>query len=167
MDVETSAGHYGETIDGDEAFEIGTKAGSVIGVCWVLWCLGQPAVASDRVTFTHDVRDNGRAERIVAYELPWVVAGFVEQSDAPDAVFGGALPLRISAFKGYLSIDGGGIVASSSVPRAGTHANFMARAHLRLTERVALTYWHWSNGNLGERNPSVDAIGVSVRLYQR
>ena len=139
----------------------------MIGACLLVWCLGQGFVGSERITFSHDVRDNSRTERIIAFELPWVVGGFVEQSAARDAVFGGVLPLKINALNGYLSVEGGAILASAVVPRGGTHANFMARAQLRLTRHVAIAYWHWSNANLGRRNPAVDALGITVRLHHR
>jgi Lipid A 3-O-deacylase (PagL) len=40
----------------------------------------------------------------------------------------------------------------------------MARAQVRLTDRVAITYWHWSNANIRGSNPSINVSGVSVRL---
>jgi hypothetical protein len=77
------------------------------------------------------------------------------------------LPLRINVLHGHLSIEGGAVLASAAVPRTGTHANFMERVQLRLTNWLALTYWHWSNASLGRRNPGVDALGVSVRFRAR
>jgi hypothetical protein len=46
----------------------------------------------------------------------------------------------------------------------GTHLNFMARMQVRIVDRVSIAYWHWSNGNLGQQNPSVDSIGMTVHL---
>ena len=112
----------------------------------------------------HDVHDGDRAERTFAYEFPWVIAGFIEQRTARNAVFGGVLPVRLNAFNGYLSIESGAIVASAPVPSVGTHGNFMTRVQLRLTERLAVTYTHWSNASLGDRNPGVNSLGVSVRV---
>jgi hypothetical protein len=96
-----------------------------------------------------------------------VLVGFVEQKTARDGMFAGVLPLKVTAFNRYFSLEGGAIVATTAVPQAGTHANFMARAQLRLTDRVAIAYWHWSNGNLGQRNPAVDSLGLTVRLRAR
>lgn len=136
----------------------------MMGICFLVWCLGPGIASAERVTFTHDMRDVNRSERIVAYEFRSIVAGVVAQSTSDTAMFAGALPVAINLHHGLLVIEGGGIVASSNVPRAGTAANFMARAQLRLTDRVAIVYWHWSNGELGDRNPAVDSLGVSVRL---
>ncbi|HWI16354.1 MAG TPA: hypothetical protein VNT81_01315 [Vicinamibacterales bacterium] len=138
-----------------------------MGICLLLWCLGQGPAASEHLTFTHDVRDTNRSERILAYDISRIVAGVVTQSTASEAAFLGYLPLQINIRNGLLVIDGGGIVATANVPQAGTRANFMARAQLRVTDRIALVYWHWSNGELGDRNPAVDSIGISVRLRQR
>jgi hypothetical protein len=140
----------------------------MLGICLLAWCLGQGSPElSGHVTFTHDIRNPSRTEQIVAYDNRWVVAGFVHQSAGDDAAFVGTLPLNLTMLGGRLSFDGGVILASSTVPRAGTHANFMARVQLRLTNRLELAYWHWSNGNLGEHNPSVDAVGLSVRMPSR
>lgn len=136
----------------------------MLATCFLLWCLGQSPQSVERVTFVHDVRNAARTERIFAYERRWIVAGFVLQEDSDDAVFGGALPLNVTLFHGRLSMDGGVIVASADVPGSGTQANFMARAQFHVTDRLAITYWHWSNGNLGHSNPGVDSLGASVRL---
>ena len=32
-------------------------------------------------------------------------------------------------------------------------ANFMTRAQVHVTRRLAITYWHWSNVSLADRNP--------------
>jgi hypothetical protein len=40
----------------------------------------------------------------------------------------------------------------------------MARLQLQLTHRFAVTYWHWSNAHLGQHNPSVVSIGVTMRV---
>ena len=138
----------------------------MLGICLLAWCLGQgsPEV-SGHATFTHDIRNPRRTEQIFAYDNQWVVAGFVHQSAGDDAAFVGTLPLTMTTLGGRLSFEGGAILASSTVPRAGTHANFMARIQLRLTDRLGLAYWHWSNGNIGEHNPSVDAVGISVRMH--
>ena len=66
-----------------------------------------------------------------------------------------------------LTFTGGVVVASKTVPLAGTHANFMARFQVPLTDRFALTYWHWSNAYLGQHNPGVDSIGVTLRVRNR
>ncbi len=141
--------------------------GCMIGACLLMWCLGQDFVPSERVTFTHELLDRPTTQRVFAYEIPWVVAGFVWQTGARNAVFGGALPLTITVFNGYVSLEGGAILASADVPRNGTRANFMAVARVRLTKRVALAYWHWSNAYLAGSNPSVNAVGVSIRLRDR
>jgi hypothetical protein len=135
----------------------------MLGVCFLLWCMGQGPATAERVSATNDIRDNTRTERIVAYERSWLIGGFVHQN-SPDALFGGALPLNITAFHGRLSIDGGGVIASARVPISGTQANFMTRLQLHLTNRFALTYWHWSNAHISDSNPGMDAVGVSVRL---
>jgi hypothetical protein len=143
------------------------KLNSAIGMiatCLLAWCLGHELVPTDRITFTQDIRDPSRTERTFAYEFRWLVVGFVGQAPGQDALFAGVLPLKVTGFNGYLSFDGGAIVATEAIPEAGTHANFMARIQLRLTNRVAVAYWHWSNAELGDRNPAVDSLGVTVRL---
>ena len=82
-------------------------------------------------------------------------------------MFGGVLPLNIRLLGDRLTFTGGVVLASNRVPSAGTHANFMARLQLELTDRFALTYWHWSNAHLGRNNPSVDSIGVTMRVRNR
>ena len=37
----------------------------------------------------------------------------------------------------------------------------------RWLDRFALTYWHWSMAHFGRHNPSVDSIGVTMRLRNR
>jgi hypothetical protein len=133
----------------------------------LLWCIGQSIAPGDRVTFTNDMMHINRTERILAYEMSWLVGGVVAQTTAEEAVFAGLLPLNIRLLGDRLTFTGGAVVASTRVPSAGTHANFMARLQLPLTDRVALTYWHWSNAYLGEHNPSVDSIGVTLRLRNR
>ena len=139
----------------------------MLSACFVLWCLGQSIAPAERATFASDVRHSDRDERIVGYEMSWLVAGAVMQSTAPDAVFAGVLPLNIRSLGDRMLFTGGVVVASDRVPAAGTHANFMARLQLELTDRFALTYWHWSNAHLGANNPSVDSIGVTMRLRDR
>lgn len=138
----------------------------MMGVCLLVWCLGQRVMLSDRVTFTHELLKRPTTERILACEFPWVVAGAVLQTGARNAVFAGVLPLTVALFHGHVLVEGGAVLASSDVPRDGTHANFMAVATVPLIHRVAIAYWHWSNGNVGN-NPSVNALGVSVRLRSR
>jgi hypothetical protein len=137
-----------------------------MGICLLVWCLGQGVQAPERVTFTNDIRDQTRTERFFAYEFGSIVGGAVTQKAATNAVFAGLLPLQINLGHGRLVVEGGAVMASTNVPRVGTAANFMARAHLRLTERIGLAYWHWSNATLGSRNPGVDSVGVTIRLRQ-
>jgi Lipid A 3-O-deacylase (PagL) len=139
----------------------------MLGACLLMWCLGQGAAPSERMTLMHDIHGGSRAERTVAYEFPWVIAGFIEQTEARNALFGGVLPVRLNVFNGYFSIESGAIVASAPVPGVGTRGNFMTRFQLRLTERLAVTYTHWSNASLGDRNPGVNSLGVSVRVRTR
>lgn len=129
-----------------------------------MWCLGQGFVPSEHVTVIRTLPNSLTTERVFGYEFSWLVAGFVEQDAARNAVFGGAVPLTIALFDGVVSLEGGAIAASADVPRNGTHFNFMAAARVKLTNRVALAYWHWSNANVTGTNPSVNAFGVSVRL---
>jgi hypothetical protein len=137
-----------------------------MGVCLLVWCLGQRLMLSDRLTFTHELFLNRpTSEAMLAYQLPWVVAGAVVQTGR-DAVFAGVLPLTAALFNGHVLLGGGAMVASTDVPRDGTRANFMATAMVPMTDRLAIAYWHWSNGNLAN-NPSVNALGVSVRLRAR
>ena len=35
-----------------------------MGICLLVWCLGQGVASAERVTFTHDMRDHSRSERI-------------------------------------------------------------------------------------------------------
>ena len=72
--------------------------------------------------------------------------------------------MGIRLFNGRVSLEGGAVVASARVPANGTAANFMARAQLHVTSRFAITYWHWSNAHLGDKNPGADLVGASVRL---
>jgi hypothetical protein len=136
----------------------------MFAACLLIWCLGDRIDTPQGFTFANDIRDNGRTERIVAYESQWLVLGGVEQTTERNAVFAGSLPLKINLFGNRLMIAGGAIAASASVPGAGTHANFLARAQIRILDRVSIAYWHFSNGNLGKRNPSVDSVGVTVQL---
>lgn len=136
----------------------------MLGICLLVWCLGQNAPPAERITFTNDIRDHSRTERVIAYEYRWMVVGAIDQTTTSNAVFAGGLPVNIQFLKGRVALAGGAIVASTTVPRGGTHANFMARVEVRLTDRIGITYWHWSNGNLGDRNPSVDSAGVTLRL---
>lgn len=135
----------------------------MVGVCLLVWCLGQPAAPSERITFTNDIRGGTRNERVASYEFRWAIGGFVQQP-SHNAVFGGVLPLAIRLFDGRLSLDGGVILASARVPAHGTAGNFMTRVQLQVTSRIALTYWHWSNASLSDRNPGADFVGASVRL---
>jgi len=135
----------------------------MFGVCFLVLCLGQSPQMSERLAFSHDIRGETRTERIFSYERRWVIAGIVQQA-SPDAAFAGALPLRLNVFNGLVTLDGGVIVATANVPGTGTWANFTARAQFHLSKRFAVTYWHWSNGSLGTRNPGVDVLGASVRL---
>jgi hypothetical protein len=140
--------------------------GPTMGVCLLVWCLGQRLMLSDRLTFTHELLVNRpTSETILAYELPWVVVGAVVQTGR-DAVFAGVLPLTAALFHGHLLLAGGAMVASTDVPHEGTRANFLATAMVPVTDRLAIAYWHWSNGNLAN-NPSVNALGVSICLRSR
>ena len=134
--------------------------------CLLVWCLGGEIEREHRITFANDVRHSDRTERIFAYEFPWVVVGAVEQTTERNGVFAGALPLKIQMFRGHVMFAGGAIAASTAVPADGTHANFVARVQIRIIDRVSVAYWHFSNGNLGRRNPSVDSLGVTIQLRQ-
>jgi Lipid A 3-O-deacylase (PagL) len=138
----------------------------VLAVCFLLWCAGQQPAPAERVSFANDFRHSGRSERIIGYERNFFVFGAVEQTTAENGVFAGALPLNIQFFPGF-SFAGGVIVASTPVPQMGTNANFMARLQLDVTRRFSVTYWHWSNAHLGRQNPSVDSIGVTMRLRKQ
>jgi hypothetical protein len=138
----------------------------MVTACLLVWCLGGQVEREHRLTFANDVRHSDRTERIFAYEFPWLVIGAVGQTTAPNALFAGAVPVKISLFRGQVALAGGVIAASTPVPGDGTHANFMARVQIRIVERVSVAYWHFSNGNIGKRNPSVDSIGVAIQLRQ-
>ena len=138
----------------------------MLSVCFLLWCLGPQTAPAEQVTFTNDFRHAGRNERIVGYERRFLAFGAVEQTTAENGVFVGALPVNVRLLP-RVSLAGGGIIASTTVPQAGTRLNFMARLQFDVTDRLALTYWHWSNAHLGNRNPSVDSIGLTVRLRSR
>jgi hypothetical protein len=135
----------------------------MVSVCLLVWCLGQRGAPFERITFTHDIRSETRTERVASYEFHWAIGGIVQQRSR-DAAFGGVLPLRIRILHGRLSLDGGVVLASTSVPAHGTPANFMTRAQVHVTRRLAVTYWHWSNASLADRNPGADFVGASVRL---
>lgn len=139
----------------------------MFSACLLVWCLGQSIAPSEGATFATDVRHSDRTERIYGYEMSWLVAGAVVQSTATEAVFAGALPVNVRLLGDRFTFAGGAVVASTRVPSRGTHANFMARLQLQLTDRFALTYWHWSNAHLGRHNPSVDSLGVTMRLRSR
>lgn len=138
----------------------------MMGVCFLVWCLGQGVPPAEGVTFTHDIRDSNRTERILVYESGAIVGGIVMQAATADAMFAGLLPAQINIGRGRLLVEGGGMIASHDVPAAGTRANFIARANLRVTDRLAIVYWHFSNGELGDRNPAVDSVGITVKLRQ-
>jgi Lipid A 3-O-deacylase (PagL) len=139
----------------------------MMGACLLLWCLGHsPDPASLGLTLMHDVRGSTVTERLVAYEHPWMIAGFVQQGGGADAVFAGALPVTITAFNGRVVIEGGAVVASNAVPHTGTHGNFMERVQIRVTRRLSLAYSHWSNASIGDSNPGMDALGIIVRLRE-
>ena len=136
----------------------------MVTACLLVWCVGGAIDSPHGLTFTNDIRNNGRTERTIAYEFPWLVVGAVEQTTERNAVFAGTLPVKIEMFRGRLRLAGGAIAASASVPGRGTHFNFMARMQVGIADRVSIAYWHWSNGNLGRQNPSVDSVGVTVAL---
>jgi hypothetical protein len=144
-----------------------SEADQMLSACLLVWCLGQSIAPADRATFASDVRHSDRDERIFGYETSWLVAGVVSQATAPDALFAGVLPLNMRLLGDRLMFTGGAVIASDTVPAAGTRANFMARLELQLADRFALTYWHWSNAHLGRQNPSVDSLGVTMRLRGR
>src|SRR5690348_2287229 len=128
-----------------------------MGVCLLMWCLGPGITHSERLAFSRELYERP-AKWVLGYERGLGVAGFVHQTRATDAVFGGVLPLRIDVLAHRVSLEGGAVLASEAVPACskhgcGTHANFMATARLRLTRRIAVTYWHWSNGYLARTNP--------------
>ena len=82
-----------------------------------------------------------------------MIAGFVQQG-APDAAFGGELPLHFNVFNGHVTLDGGVTVATTDVPGTGTRANVMTRAQFVAPEpyrpcaRTASTgFWRiWPTG---------------------
>ena len=140
----------------------------MIGLCVFLWCVGQASnAAPERLTVMHDVRGSTVTERVIAYERPFVIAGFVQQSGGSDAAFAGAWPVRIPLYRGFVLVEGGAVVASNEVPHTGTHANFMERVQFRITRRLSVAYSHWSNASIGDSNPGMDAMGVIVRLPDR
>jgi hypothetical protein len=135
-----------------------------MGVCLLVWCVGQVLASPQSLVFAHDILTS--EDNVFAYERPWLVAGFVQQVDAQNAVFAGVVPLKIDLFNQFLSLEGGALIASVPVPPKDTRGKFMAGARLRLSDRIALMYWHWSNGALGGLHLSVNAVGVSVRLRE-
>jgi hypothetical protein len=147
--------------------EVASKMTSAAGICFFVWRLGQAPVQSERATFTYGVRGEDRAERIFAYELPWLGCWLRGANDCAERRVRGDVAAEGECFRGYLSFEGGAVIASTPVPDRGTNANFMARAQVRVTDRVAVVYWHWSNGHLGRMNPSVDALGLSVYIHGR
>ena len=122
--------------------------------------------APRRIVVMHDVRGSTVTERVIAYERSWVLTGFVQQAGGRDAVFASTLPVKISLFEGWVAIEGGAVVASSTVPHTGTHANFMERVRFRIARQVWVTYSHWSNASIGDSNPGIDAAGIIIGLGQ-
>jgi hypothetical protein len=139
----------------------------MISLCFVAWCLGN-AVQSPtiRMIATQDVyHKGGVTNRLIAVESPWLIGGYVHQPDTEDAVFGGVLPVRIHLFGPRAWVGGGAIVATSDMPRRGTHTNWFARVQVNVTRRIALEIVHVSNGGLKNvANPAIDSLGLSVRL---
>ncbi len=135
-----------------------------MGVCVLVWCLGQLSPSGGQVVLAHDILTS--EDNVFAYELPWLVAGFVQQVDAENAVFGGVVPLKIDLFDHYLSLEGGALVASVPVPPKDTRGKFMAGARVRLSDRIGLMYWHWSNAALGGLHLSVNAVGLSIKVHR-
>jgi hypothetical protein len=53
--------------------------GGTLGVCFLVWCLGQPAAPFERITVTRDIRGETRTERVASYEFRRAIGGFVQQ----------------------------------------------------------------------------------------
>ena len=139
----------------------------MISACFLLWCLGQSIAPADRASFASDVRHTDRTEQICPTRCPGWSPGLSRNRRRRCGVWRRPPELNIRLLGDRLMFTGGAVLASDTVPAAGTHANFMARLQLELTDRFALTYWHWSNAHLGRHNPSVDSIGVTMRLRSR
>ena len=139
----------------------------VIGACLLLWCLGDVArPTAIRAIGTQDVYHNGgTTNRLLLIEDRWLFGGYAYQPDSTDAIFAGGFPLQINLLGPRVSLAGGALVATASMPRLGTNANWIARAQVSLTKRVALEIVHISNGGINDiANPAIDSIGLSVRL---
>jgi hypothetical protein len=139
----------------------------MLQACLVLWCLSGPVDRDQiRIVTTQDVYHNaGVSNRVVAVEGQWLIGGYVHQPDSEDAIFAGVLPLRINLLGERVLFDGGAILASSDVPRRGTHANWIARVQVQLTQLLAFEVVHVSNGGIRNiANPAVDSVGLSVRV---
>jgi hypothetical protein len=50
----------------------------MVGVCPLVWCLGQPSVPVEHVTFMHDIRGDTRTERLASYGFRWTIGGVVQ-----------------------------------------------------------------------------------------
>ena len=139
----------------------------VTGACLLLLCLGDVALPSEtRAIATQDVYYNsGEINRLFLVEHRWLLGGYIHQPGSTDAMFAGGLPLQINLFGPRVSLAGGAIVATADMPRRGTNANWIARAQVRLTKHISFEVVHVSNGGInGIANPSIDSIGLSVRL---
>lgn len=130
-----------------------------LAICFLAACLAGEAQPFRSVTYSQDVfAKHGITERLFLAESHYVLAGIAQQDDTGFLV--GAVPLEIRA--GRIVLHGGGLYSTEPLPLRGTRWNFLARASVRLTERLFLRYDHLSNAGLGDANPSVNAAGFGV-----
>lgn len=132
-----------------------------LSLCALVWCLfstGNPTGNPISISGAVDVyRPDDARERLVLVEARRAFVGLVAGQRL--AMVAGVVPLRFSI--GRLVLEGGALVATSPVPPRGTHANWVARASIRMSDHWTVGWLHVSNAQTGGHNPALDALSVS------
>jgi len=138
----------------------------MLGACFLFWCLGcNPPSDSIRLTAAQDVYRKGLGtNRLFQADLGIVSAGWMRQEGIEDALYITIYPVHIEL--GPLTISGGGAASSAPMPHRGTQFNWAARARFNFTPYLSLDYVHFSNSGAGKPNPSLDMVGISVRVLR-
>jgi hypothetical protein len=138
----------------------------VLGACLLLWCMGASTPDNSiRATVAQDVyRKGGETTRLIQAEVGPFWAGWMNLPTTEDAFILAVLPVRLEV--GRITVDGGGARGSAEFPKRGTSWNWAARARINLTSYLSLDYVHFSNSGAGKPNPSLDMVGISVRVQR-
>jgi hypothetical protein len=127
-------------------------------LCFAAWCLfGAPVPHETRVVVAQDAyATDEQTDRLALVEAQGAFVGVVDGNG--QAAIAGLWPLRVRYRR--LHVDGGVSLATRPVPVRGTHANWIARAEVRVVSRLTVAWFHLSNAQGGGRNPSIDALAV-------